>query len=68
MVKLLIEKNTQKSVTFQIVYQIEYLESTLEDVFFQQKALTTKIVTDRTTEALIDSFAQQLCEKIQQGD
>ena len=68
MVKLLIEKNTQKSVTFQIVYQIEYLESTLEDVFFQQKALTTKIVTDRTTEALIDSFALQLYEIIQQGD
>lgn len=68
MVKLLMEKNTQKSVTFQIIYQIQYPESTLEDVFFKQIALTTKIVTDRTTEALTDSFALQLYEIIQQGD
>jgi len=68
MVKLLMENNTKKSVTFQIVYQIQYPESTLEDVFIQQKALTTKIVTDRTAEALIDSFALQLYEIIQQGD
>ncbi len=68
MAKLLMENNTQKSVTFQIVYRIQYTESTLEDVFFQQKALTTKIVTGRTTEALIDSFALQLYEIIQQGD
>jgi len=68
MEKLLKEKNTQKNVTFKIVYQIQYPESTGEGVFFKQKALTTKIVTGRATEALIDSFFQQLHEKIQQGD
>ncbi len=68
MVKLLKEKNNQKSVKIQNVYQIQNSESTLEEVFFKRKDLTTKIVNDKTTEALIDSFAKQLYTLIQQGD